>query len=426
MDRIDFPLTGNSLIMAIVILIHVFLAFIAVGGSTMAVYSEWRGRRKEDEDFVTLARRVSKFLSDMMKINGVLGVAIVVLSIGLWGTFSRLLYSALFWPFVIEGLFFLILMTFSILYNNSWDKASKNTHLFYGIMTALAAIVSAFLINSIWAFMMIPGNWIVSQNRWDAFLNPIVFESFLHMLIPCLLNASLAIFLWTYWKSRSGLDFEYYLKINKTFAKIAGVLIFLQPLSGLGFLLKIKSATQNLTAPNPWGQIANGLSTPFFQSMIGLALLAVICAILFWIFGYQKGRKFLIGVAVFVSIAFVFGAFTRERARKPYLVWGAMYMNQKMMNELVEINAATDPTQTLAINGERLLKDWECRSCHTLQGTGGNTGPALLELDSKYNEENLALYLKNPPADMPPFTGSEADLQTLVKYLLHSSEHKVE
>ena len=50
----------------------------------------------------------------MMKINGVLGVAIGVLTRGLWGSFAKLLYSVMFWPFVIEGLFFLVLMIFSI------------------------------------------------------------------------------------------------------------------------------------------------------------------------------------------------------------------------------------------------------------------------------------------------------------------------
>jgi cytochrome bd-type quinol oxidase subunit 1 len=178
MERIDFPLTGNSIIMAIVILIHVFLAFVAVGGSTLAVFSEWRGRKKNDNDYITFARRVTKFLADMMKINGVLGVAIIILLIGLWGGFAKLLYSVAFWPFIIEGLFFLILMIFSITYNSTWDKVSSGTHLFFGGVTAFAAIATAFLINGIWAFMMTPGDWLTTNNRWDAFFNPILWESF--------------------------------------------------------------------------------------------------------------------------------------------------------------------------------------------------------------------------------------------------------
>jgi len=77
-DRIDFPLLGNSIIMAVVILVHVFIAFFAVGGSVLAVFAEWWGTKKKDNDYIRLARSVSGFLSDMMKINGVLGVAIVV------------------------------------------------------------------------------------------------------------------------------------------------------------------------------------------------------------------------------------------------------------------------------------------------------------------------------------------------------------
>ena len=216
MERIDFPLTGNTIIMALVILIHVFFAFFAVGGATLAVLSEWYGRRKADDDYITLSRKVTKFLADMMKINGVLGVAIVVLTLGLWGSFARLLYSVMFWPFVTEGLFFLILMIFSISYNNTWDKVSSKVHLFYGFGTAIAAIMTAFLINSVWAYMMTPGDWINTQNRWDAFLNPILWESFSHMIIPCFLNGALIIFLWSFWKSKtSDRDLELYEKSNK-------------------------------------------------------------------------------------------------------------------------------------------------------------------------------------------------------------------
>jgi len=145
MDRIDFPLTGNSIIMAVVILIHVFFAFFAVGGSTLAVFAEWIGRRKDNDHYISLARRVTKFLSDMMKVNGVLGVAIVVLTIGLWGTFARFLYSATFWLFLTEGLFFLVLMIFSIAYNRTWDTSPPGRHLFYGIVAAFSAVMTVML-----------------------------------------------------------------------------------------------------------------------------------------------------------------------------------------------------------------------------------------------------------------------------------------
>ena len=152
MERIDFPLTGNSIIMAVVILVHVFFAFFAVGAITLSIFSDWLDKKKNDEDYIILAKKISKFLSDFMKINGVLGVAIVVLTIGLWGGFAKFLYSVMFWPFLIEGLFFLVLMVFSVAYNHTWDK-NRALHLFFGVMAAFAAIMTAFLINSIWVII---------------------------------------------------------------------------------------------------------------------------------------------------------------------------------------------------------------------------------------------------------------------------------
>jgi len=417
MERIDFPLTGNSIIMAVVILIHVFFAFFAVGGSTLAVFSEWIGRRKGDDDYITLARKVTKFLADMMKINGVLGVAIIVLIIGLWGSFARLLYSVMFWPFVTEGLFFLVLMIFSVAYNNTWDKSSPRLHIFYGIVTAFAAIMSALLINAIWAFMMTPGEWIVTRNRWDAFFNPILWESSIHMIVPCLLNGALFIFLWTYWKSKtSDRDLEFYEKMNKFMGRVAGVLLFLQPLSGLSFLFKVKSATENLPEKNPWQQIWTGVGQPYLHTMIGLAGVAVVFALLYWLFGHEKGRKFLIGTALAVFVAFFMGGYTREKARKPYLVWGVMYMNQKFVGEKVEVTAAQGE-----MSGEQVYKDWECGACHTLQGKGGNIGPELIGLHESYKFEEIKELLREPPGDMPPFEGSDEELDMLAEYLLKAS-----
>lgn len=416
MDRIDFPLTGNTIIMAIVILIHVFFAFIAVGGSVIAVFSEWLGRKKNDNDYILLARRLTEFLADMMKINGVLGVAIVVLAIGLWGSFSRLLYSVMFWPFIAEGLFFLLLMIFSVSYNNTWNSVSSKIHIFFGVMTAISAIATVFLINAIWAFMMVPGDWPTTRDRWDAFLNPILFESFAHMLLPCFINAALAIFLWTYWKSRKG-DQEtgYYRKANKLTAGIGALFIFLQPLSGLSFLFKVKSTTQNLPAPNPWSQLWTGMARPYFHTMMTLAGIAVIFAILYWVLGHEKGRKFLVVTAMAAFVAFFMGGYAREKARKPYLIWGTMHLNQKMVGEKAP---AADEKE---ISGEQVLADWECRACHVFRGKGGSVGPELLNLENKFSLEDLKRFLKDPPEDMPPFDGSDEETEALAKYLIEGS-----
>ncbi len=419
-DGVQFPVLGNSIIMAVVILIHVFFAFFAVGGSILPVIAEWWGVKKNDNDYIRLGKGISGFLADMMKVNGVLGVAIVVLTIGLWSQFGAFLYSVQFWPFLAEGAVFLLLMIFSIIYHHTWDSVSRRLHIFYGICTSIFALAAGFLINGIWAFMLVPGKWIETKDRWDAFFTPILVESSIHILLPCLINASLLVFLWTYRNSKrtQGEEQQYFNKMNRFAAAIGGSLLFLQPLSGLSFLFKVRSATESLPTPNPWSQLwaEGGMAKPFLFAMIGLAVVAMIGAVLYWVFKHEKGRKFLAVASLAMFLAFVMGAYTRERARKPYLVWGTMLMNQQLIGE------EPGTPESGVLNGEQVFKDQQCMSCHAFKGKGGSFGPDLTGLSQKYDQESLKKFIKEPPAPanmaMPSFIGSEAELEALSEYLL--------
>jgi cytochrome bd-type quinol oxidase subunit 1 len=435
-DGVQFPLLGNSIILAVVILIHVFLAFFAVGGLALSVAAEYWGTKKKDPDFLRLARGISGFLSDMMKINGTLGVAIVVLTVGLWSPFGAFLYSVHFWAFLAEGACFLLLMVTAIAYHHSWDSASRGRHIFYGISAAFFALLTGFFINGIWAFMMVPGKWMQTQSRFDAFFTPILPESTLHLLLPCFINAALLVFLWTYWKSArtTGAEQAYFHKMNAFAGKIGAALLLLQPLSGLSFLFKLKSATQNLPAPNPWQQLADGMAHRFLIVMITLAALAAVCSIAYWLLGHEKGRRALVVAALAMFVAFFMGAYTRERARKPYLVWNTMGMSQQLEKAAppAATSAATSvgtaastsaPAATLtavaAIDGQQVYKKSGCQSCHTYQGDGGSFGPHLDNVKSKYDRAKIISFLRQPPTrSMRPFTGTEEELNALADFLL--------
>jgi cytochrome bd-type quinol oxidase subunit 1 len=411
--------------MAVVILVHVFFAFFAVGGSVLAVVSEWWGTKKKDDDYIRLGKSVSGFLSDMMKINGVLGVAIVVLTIGLWTPFGAFLYSTQFWPFLAEGGVFLLLMIFAVIYHNTWDSVSRGMHIFYGVLTAFFAIMAGVLINGIWAFMMVPGKWIETQSRWDAFNTPILFESTTHLILPCLINGALLVFVWTYWKStKPSEDQQYYKKVNKFTASVGGTLLFLQPISGIFFLLKVKSATETLPAPNPWLQLTSGAAQPFLYTMIGLGSIAVICTIIYWVKGYEKGRKALLAASIAMFIAFFIGGFTRERARKPYLIWGVMGMEQEFTKTMKDkgIGGKAGPAVGAVVDGEQVFQG--CKGCHVYKGQGGSMGPDLTNVAQKYanNRAGLMDFIRTPPSPadmvMTPFSGSEAELEAVTDYLL--------
>jgi Cytochrome c. len=73
--------------------------------------------------------------------------------------------------------------------------------------------------------------------------------------------------------------------------------------------------------------------------------------------------------------------------------------------------------------GKAVYDETGCATCHAIGGIGGTIGPNLDKIGSKYDAEKLKGILLNPKTlnpntVMPPFEGSEEDLEALVAYLL--------
>jgi mono/diheme cytochrome c family protein len=89
--------------------------------------------------------------------------------------------------------------------------------------------------------------------------------------------------------------------------------------------------------------------------------------------------------------------------------------NQQRVNQ-----QAADPKIE---RGKAVYDETGCATCHAIGGIGGTIGPSLDKIGSKYDAEKLKGILLNPKTlnpntVMPPFEGSEEDLEALVAYLL--------
>lgn len=401
MQQINFPLLGNSLIMAIVILVHVFFAFVAVGGLWIAVTSEWIGHRKQSANHDRFALGYTEFLSDMMKLGGVLGVTIVVLLIGLFPEFTKKLYNIFFWPFIVEASLFFIMMAGTIYYRATWqDRSKKTIHIAVGIVAAAASTLAALIINAMHAFMLTPGKYYETGMLIDAIFNPTTLASSTHLLFPCIINAAAFALIYSSWKAyrTQGEDLSYYSWMQSYTAKIFAASILLQPLSGLSFILTVRSANETAYASIVGGNVAK-----FFWTMVSLASVAVLSSIVFWLSGRKAYRVLLVG-SLAALVAFSFGGYTRERARKPYLIYGHMYMSDAVAAEPVK--GATTPKAALSQHG--------CLACHTYQGEGGSFGPNLDVHLKHHSEKELKTILRNPPSAMPPFEGTDEELDSFV------------
>jgi mono/diheme cytochrome c family protein len=114
----------------------------------------------------------------------------------------------------------------------------------------------------------------------------------------------------------------------------------------------------------------------------------------------------------------------REKARKPYLIYGAMYMTERIVAPYPVISTAKPEQKPgkAPKTGDIIIQEYNCRVCHTIQGSGGTVGPKLnaKNIGNRFHgdKEKLKLFLVSPPGVMPPFDGSPEDRESLATYLL--------
>ncbi len=420
MEQINFPFTGNSLIMALVILTHVFFAFVATGGLALAFASEWIGYRKNSAFHDRFASGYVKFLSSMMKLNGVLGVAIVILLVGLFPVFTTRLYNIFFWPLMLEVAIFMVLMASSIAYRLTWKTmANKGLHIAIGGLAAASA-AAALVINAAWAFMLTPGGYFNDPSLLKAVFNPSMAASYLHLLIPCVINAAMFAYIYALSRLRKAdaADAPYYSWLADYCGTIFAFGIFLQPLSGLHYLFTLKSVN-----PAIFDSIVTGGVARFFWPMVGLGSVAITASIIY-LLSHKKRRAVLLVGGIAALTAFSFGGYTRERARKPYLIYGHMYMTGALVAAPGKTAAVTPKIETASakiiavkMSVKEALDKYSCLACHSYKGEGGTFGQVLDGPLAKLSKAELKNILKTPVETMPPFNGTDAELDAFVNAL---------
>ncbi|MDD5210027.1 MAG: cytochrome ubiquinol oxidase subunit I [Elusimicrobiales bacterium] len=435
MPHINFPFLGNSLVMALVIVVHVFFAFVAVGGTCLAFVSEWIGYKKNSAFHDRFARGYIKFLSDMMKLNGVLGVTFVVLLIGLFPEFATRLYNIFFWPLVLEAAIFMVMMASTAAYGNTWETMSnKGGHILIGAVAAASGVSAGLVINAAWSFMLTPGTYFQDPRLMNAVFNPSFLASSTHVILPCIINSAMFGYIYAFSKQRkaAAADAAYYSWMLDYCGTIFAFGILLQPLSGLSYLFTLKAVNVLI-----FDTIVKGVIAKFFWTMASLATVAVSCSAVYLLSNKKKRTVLLVG-GIAVLTAFSFGAYTRERARKPFVIYGNMYMTGALVaapKPAVETPPApaaapakTAPAKSAAKTAaltpaaarhitEEALEAHGCLACHSYYGDGGTFGPALDVHLPHHTKDDLKRLLRKPAETMPPFDGTDAELDEFVNRL---------
>jgi len=180
---------GGGLLIAIIAIVHVYIAHFAVGGGLFLVLTELKGLREGSAEILAYTKKHTKFfLLLTMVLGGMTGV-------GIWFTIALIspaATSSLIHIFVfgwaIEWVFFLAEIVSLLFYYYTFDRLSPRKHLILGWIYFGCAWLSLFVINGIIDFMLTPGEWLNNTDFWSGFFNPtfwpaLFFRTFMAVMI---------------------------------------------------------------------------------------------------------------------------------------------------------------------------------------------------------------------------------------------------
>ncbi len=420
---LEVPYLGGGLLIAIISIVHVYVAHFAVGGALFLVLTEAKAYREKDQGMLEYVKGHSRFFVLLSLVFGALTGVGIWFIVGLVApSATSQLINLFLWFWAMEYVPFFLELFAALIYYYGWDRLSPKMHLTVGWIYTGAAFASLVFINGILTFMLTPGDWPVTGNVWDAWLNPTAIPSAIMRSAVALAIAGLYGLL-TSTRIRGE---ELRTKMIRYSAQWLWPAMVGLPLGGIWYFSQV---------PEPAvSQATGGAAAVTIFLFTSLALSALIFTFAY-LGPYRDPKRFSFTLAVlFVLLGlFVTGTseWVREAIRKPWVIYGVMYSNSLRPGDLPEINRVgilnsakwarpvpaipgSDPkTHRIAVGRE--VFRLECEPCHAVVGYNG-----IKDLVRGWNEEFTFEQLEHLDilkGFMPPFAGTEAERRALASYL---------
>lgn len=410
---------GGGFLIAVIAIIHVYIAQFAVGGGLFLVLTEHLGHSKNDQSILDYVRKHTKFFLLLTMVAGALT------GVGIWFTISLLspaATSVLIHTFVFawgtEWVFFVIEIVSLFIYYYTFDRLSKRNHLIIGWIYFGAAWMSLFVINGIIDFMLTPGKWVENYYFWSGFFNPtfwpaLFFRTFFSVIIAGLFGFLTASFL-------------------KNDEQRTTMLRYSAKWLLVPFILFIAASWWYKAALPPHIEEIIFQKMPQLRNAISIFM---VCSPLLILGGLIMAIRLPSGVsrsfaAIMLIIGFLnFGAFEflREGGRRPYIIYDFMYSNSIIKSDMDRVaqagvlsearwveNRRVTHDNTLAAGRE--IFDLLCLSCHSIGGPLND----IRQQVRKSSPEELNLIFETMGKErpyMPPFAGNFREKQVLIDYL---------
>ncbi len=411
---LDFFKGGGGLLIAVIAVVHVYVAHFAVGGGLFLVLTEMRARKRQSEALLAYAKRSTRFFLLLTMVFGGLSGVAIWFTIGILspGATGKLIGIFLF-AWAAEWVFFSVEITALLIYWYRFDTLKPADHLRVGWIYFISAWLSLFIINGVISFMLTPGAWLETGRFQEAFFNPsfwpsTVFRTFMALWAAGLFGYVTAAFSKEKEVRDGMLGFYTLWVVTLGVAVLASGRLYLASVPAFHLAGRYEFAS---TIP----QRVQGF-TWVTLGIMGLAFCMLIVK-------HRPVRKPLALLVLAVGLIHM-GLFemVREHARKPWIVPGVLYANNMAPEDADGVNAEGLRSRSSWLAGDHLtgrnLFKAQCLSCHSVGGLINDIKP----LTARYTPEGLAQALVGQGTlhrYMPPFFGDARERRLLSRWLTH-------
>ncbi|GAB4375691.1 MAG: cytochrome c family protein [Calditrichia bacterium] len=418
---------GGSTLIAVISVLHVYIAHLAVGGGLFIWLTDLKGFRENNPEIHNYVyKHTWFFLLLTMVFGGVTGVGIwFIISLVNPATTSALIHTFVF-GWAIEWVFFVGEISALLIYYYKFHSLNRKSRLNIAFLYFLFAWLSLVVINGIISFMLTPGKWLETGNFWHGFFNPTYFPSMLFRTFATVMIAGLFAYVTIVFLKDS--DFrQNMMKYASRWLLIS--FIGLVP-TGLWYYFAIpREIRQTAFFVNPQ-------TTPFYILLIVASIILFAGGVIFSFRTRPAVQKALTFILLLVGLGWMAGfEYSREIARKPNTIRDYIYSTSIPKAEVQKLNAsgvlpAAKWVEIKEITPENQLKagkelfNIQCLSCHTVGGIRND----ILPRTKNYPYMGVLALLtgqgKVHPY-MPEFVGTPAEKEALAHYIvagLHQKE----
>ncbi len=422
------PSVGGGLLIAIISIVHVYVAHFAVGGGLFLVITEMKAYREDSKDILAYTKRHTRFFLLLTMVFGsITGVGIwFIISLVHPSATSVLIHSFVF-GWATEWVFFVGEIVALFVYFYTFGRMDRRNHLLIGWFYFIFAWLSLFVINGIVAFMLTPGAWPVSGNFWEGFFNPTFLPSlFFRTLLAFMFAGIFGLLTSSFLKDRA---------LRETMMRycarwLLGPVI-LMPVFSYWYLNSITDSSKSMILGRSPEII------PFFTFFIWMMPVLFLGGLIISIRMPSVIKRSFAVVFVFMGLLYM-GSFEwiREAARRPYVIYGYMYSNSVLKSEIDDINREgllrkakwvknRDLTDSNTRDAGREIFNIQCLPCHTVGGLMNDILP-ITDKFTLFGMDSMLNGIGTINDYMPPFMGTTNERKALASYIVNELHKKAE